>query len=93
VETESWEEFQDGSLKVSQIIYVQREGQKAIVLGKGGVRIRSIRLAAQSELGAMIGRRVHLFLFVKKRENWSDDPRRCTSVRPPGGGTMAWRRA
>ena len=74
VETESWEEFQDGSLKVSQIIYVQREGQKAIVLGKGGVRIRSIRLAAQSELGAMIGRRVHLFLFVKKRENWSDDP-------------------
>jgi GTPase len=74
VETESWEEFQDGSLKVSQIIYVQRENQKAIVLGKGGVRIRSIRLAAQSELAAMIGRRAHLFLFVKKRENWSDDP-------------------
>ena len=74
VETEKWEERRDGSVKIDQVIYVQREGQKAIVLGKGGVRIRSIRLAAQSELGAMIGRRVHLFLFVKKRENWSDDP-------------------
>ncbi len=74
VETEDWEEFQDGSLKISQIIYVQREGQKAIVLGKGGTRIRSIRLAAQAELGAMLGRRVHLFLFVKLREHWTDDP-------------------
>jgi GTP-binding protein Era len=74
VETENWEEFEDGSLKVSQIIYVQREGQKAIVLGKGGARIRSIRLAAQAELEAMLGRRVHLFLFVKLRENWTDDP-------------------
>ncbi len=74
VETENWEEFEDGSLKVSQIIYVQREGQKGIVLGKGGARIRSIRLAAQAELEAMLGRRVHLFLFVKLRENWTDDP-------------------
>jgi GTP-binding protein Era len=74
VETENWEEFQDGSIKISQIIHVQREGQKAIVLGKGGVRIRSIRLAAQSELAAMLGRRVHLFLFVKLRETWTEDP-------------------
>ncbi|HXV22945.1 MAG TPA: GTPase Era [Alphaproteobacteria bacterium] len=74
VETESWDEFQDGSLKVSQVIYVQREGQKAIVLGKGGTRIRSVRFAAQSELEAMLGRKVHLFLFVKLREHWTDDP-------------------
>jgi GTP-binding protein Era len=74
VETESWEEFQDGSLKVSQIIYVQRESQKAIVLGKGGARIRTVRLAAQAELEGMLGRKVHLFLFVKLREDWSDDP-------------------
>ena len=74
VETENWEEFQDGSLKISQIIYVQREGQKAIVLGKAGARIRSIRLAAQAELETMLSRRVHLFLFVKLRENWTDDP-------------------
>lgn len=74
VETESWEEFQDGSLKISQIVYVQREGQKAIVLGKAGTRIKSVRLAAQSDLEAMLGRKVHLFLFVKLREHWSDDP-------------------
>jgi GTPase len=74
VETENWEEFQDGSIKISQIIHVQREGQKAIVLGKGGTRIRSIRLAAQSELAAMLGQRVHLFLFVKLRETWTEDP-------------------
>lgn len=74
VETENWEEFQDGTLKISQIVFVQREGQKAIVLGKAGARIRSIRLAAQAELEAMLGHRVHLFLFVKLRENWTDDP-------------------
>ena len=74
VETENWEEFQDGSLKISQVVHVQREGQKAIVLGKGGTRIRSIRLAAQSELETMLGRRVHLFLFVKLRETWTEDP-------------------
>jgi GTPase len=74
VETENWEEFQDGSIKISQIIHVQRDGQKAIVLGKGGARIRSIRLAAQSELEAMLARRVHLFLFVKLREAWTEDP-------------------
>jgi GTPase len=74
VETESWEEFQDGSLKLSQIVYVQRESQKAIVLGKGGARIKSVRLAAQAELETMLGRKVHLFLFVKLREHWSDDP-------------------
>ena len=74
VETESWDEFDDGSVKLGQIIYVQREGQKAIVLGKAGARIRAVRVAAQAELEAMLGRKVHLFLFVKLREHWSDDP-------------------
>ena len=74
VETESWDEFDDGSVKLGQIIYVQREGQKAIVLGKAGSRIRAVRVAAQAELEAMLGRKVHLFLFVKLREHWSDDP-------------------
>ncbi|WP_051340098.1 GTPase Era [Azospirillum halopraeferens] len=76
VETESWEEFQDGSVKISQVIFVQRESQKAIVLGKGGQRIKQIGQAARSELEAMLERRVHLMLFVKVRENWLDDPER-----------------
>jgi GTP-binding protein Era len=74
IETESWEEFEDGSVKISQVVFVQREGQKAIVLGKAGARIRAIRLAAQAELEAMFARKVHLFLFVKLRENWTEDP-------------------
>lgn len=74
VETEGWEEFQDGSVKISQVIYVQREGQKAIVLGRGGARIKQIGAAARQELEFLLGRRVHLFLFVKVRENWPDDP-------------------
>jgi GTP-binding protein Era len=76
VETEAWEEFKDGSAKVSQIIYVARDNQKAIVLGKGGNRIKQVREAAQAELEAMLERRLHLFLFVKVRENWQEDPER-----------------
>ena len=76
VETEAWEEFKDGSAKVSQIIYVARANQKAIVLGKGGSRIKQVREAAQKELVEMLERKVHLFLFVKVRENWQEDPER-----------------
>jgi GTP-binding protein Era len=76
VETESWEEFKDGSAKVSQVIYVARDNQKAIVLGKGGSRIKQVREAAQKELEEMLERKVHLFLFVKVRENWQEDPER-----------------
>lgn len=76
VETESWEEFKDGSAKVSQVIYVARDNQKAIVLGKGGSRIKQVREAAQAELVEMLERKVHLFLFVKVRENWQEDPER-----------------
>jgi GTP-binding protein Era len=76
VETEAWEEFKDGSAKVSQTIYVARDSQKAIVIGKGGSRIKQVRETAQKELEEMLERRLHLFLFVKVRENWQDDPER-----------------
>jgi GTP-binding protein Era len=76
VETEAWEEFKDGAAKVSQVIYVARDNQKAIVLGKGGARIKQVREAAQAELEGMLERKIHLFLFVKVRENWQDDPER-----------------
>lgn len=76
VETEAWEEFKDGSAKVSQTIYVARDSQKAIVIGKGGSRIRQVREAAQAELEQMLERKLHLFLFVKVRENWQEDPER-----------------
>lgn len=76
VETEGWEEFKDGSAKINQVIYVQRDGQKAIVVGQGGRRIKAVREAAQAELEEMLDRKLHLFLFVKVRENWVDDPER-----------------
>jgi GTP-binding protein Era len=76
VESESWEDFKDGSAKITQVVYVQRDSQKAIVLGQGGRRIRSIRQAAQGELEAMLERRVHLFLHVKVRGDWPEDRER-----------------
>ena len=76
VETEAWEEFKDGSAKVSQTIYVARDSQKAIVIGKGGQRIKQVREASQAELEQMLERKLHLFLFVKVRENWQEDPER-----------------
>lgn len=76
VENESWEEFDDGSVKISQVIYVMRDSQKAIILGKGGAQIKKIGAAARRELEDILGHRVHLSLFVKVRENWADDPER-----------------
>lgn len=76
VETESWEEFDDGSVKVDQVIYVAREGQKKIVLGKAGEMIGKIGTQARIELEEIMGRRVHIKLFVKVRENWSEDSER-----------------
>jgi GTP-binding protein Era len=73
VETEKWEERRDGSVKIDQVIYVQREGQKAIVLGKGGATIKIIGGLAREELEKLFGRRVHLFLFVKVREDWAEN--------------------
>ena len=73
VETEKWEERRDGSVKIDQVIYVQRDGQKAIVLGKGGATIKTIGALAREELETLFGRRVHLFLFVKVREDWAEN--------------------
>jgi GTPase len=77
VETEGWVEAEDGSeVRIDQTIYVQRASQKAIVLGKGGQQIKAVGEAARRELAAMLGQRVHLFLFVKVRRKWLEDPER-----------------
>jgi GTPase len=76
VETESWEEKKDGSVRIEQVIYVERDSQKKIVLGKGGDAIKAIGQAARKEIAEILDQKVHLFLFVKVRENWGDDPER-----------------
>lgn len=76
VETERWEERKDGSVRIEQVIYVERESQKKIVLGRKGETIRAIGEAARKEMAAEFGHPVHLFLFVKVREHWGDDPER-----------------
>jgi len=76
VETESWEERKDGSVKIQQVIYVSRTNYKPMVLGKGGQTIKKIGAMAREDLEEMLERRVHLFLFVKVREKWLDDPER-----------------
>jgi GTP-binding protein Era len=81
VETEAWEDRADGSVRIDQVIYVRREGQRAIVLGDKGTRIKAIGSRARAELGHMLERRVHLFLFVKVRENWIEDPERYAALR------------
>lgn len=73
VETESWEERPDGSVKITQTIHVQRASQKAIVLGKGGGQIKRVGQAARAEIERLVGRRVHLFLFVRVSEDWAED--------------------
>ncbi len=76
VETEKWEEKKDGSVRIDQVIYVERDSQKKIVLGKKGETIRAIGQAAREELSQILEQPVHLFLFVKVRGSWGDDPER-----------------
>ena len=76
VETDKWEERKDGSVRIEQTIFVQRPGQKAIVLGEGGQQIKRIGARARTELEAMLGRRVHLFLFVRVEKGWTEDRER-----------------
>jgi GTP-binding protein Era len=76
VETESWKDQADGSARVEQTIYVARESHKKIVIGEGGRTIKAIGAAARKEIGEAHAAPVHLFLFVKVRENWLDDPER-----------------
>jgi GTPase len=81
VETENWAAAADGSeIRIDQTIYVQRESQKAIVLGKGGRQIKPVGQAARAELEQMLGCRVHLFLFVKVRPKWLEDPERYSEM-------------
>jgi GTP-binding protein Era len=76
VETESWQQRPDGSVRIEQTIYVERESQRKIVLGEKGQTIKAIGQAARKEITEAAEATVHLFLFVKVRENWSDDPER-----------------
>src|SRR6187431_3017836 len=76
VETDSWKELRGGSARIEQTIYVERESQRKIVLGKGGATIKAIGAEARKEIAEIVGHPAHLFLFVKVRENWGDDPDR-----------------
>ncbi len=76
VETEQWKELRKGDIRIEQTIYVERESQRKIVLGKGGQAIRAIGEAARKDIAEVAQAKVHLFLFVKVRENWGDDPER-----------------
>jgi GTP-binding protein Era len=80
VETDQWKERKDGSTRIEQTIYVERESQRKIVLGKGGATIKAIGAEARREIADMIEARVHLFLFVKVRERWGDDPERYRGI-------------
>lgn len=80
VETEAWKTLKDGSARVEQTIYVQRDSQKKIVIGKAGQTIRGISSDARHEMAEIYGQKIHLFLFVKVRENWIDDPERYREI-------------
>ncbi|MBN7778642.1 GTPase Era [Nitratireductor aquimarinus] len=76
VETEKWEERKDGSVRIDQVVYVERDSQKKIVLGHKGSAIRAVGQAAREEIADILEQKVHLFLFVKVREGWGNDPER-----------------
>jgi GTP-binding protein Era len=76
VETEQWKDMPDGSVRIEQTIYVERDSQKKIVIGKGGATIKAIGAEARREIALVVETPVHLFLFVKVREGWSEDPER-----------------
>src|SRR5947209_653438 len=80
VETDVWKELRDGSARIEQTIYVERESQRKIVLGKGGATIKAIGAEARREIAELTEQKVHLFLFVKVREGWGDDPERYRSM-------------
>ncbi|MGI4850960.1 MAG: GTPase Era [Janthinobacterium lividum] len=80
VETEAWENFDNGSVKISQVIHVEKDGQKRILLGKGGHQIKYIRETAVKEIQEILGQQVHLFLHVKVSENWSEQRQHYTDL-------------
>ena len=73
MDTETWEEFKDGSVKIRQVIIVSKASHKAIVLGKNGAMIKKIGQEARRQIKECLGMETHLFLFVKVRENWDSD--------------------
>jgi GTP-binding protein Era len=80
VETTDWKTLKDGSVRIEQTIYVERDGQKKIVLGAGGATIKTISMLAREEMQEALGGKVHLFLFVKVRGGWGDDPERYREI-------------
>ena len=76
VETTSWKDLKSGDVRIEQTLFVERDSQKSILLGKGGRTIKQISSSARAELSRMLERTVHLFVFVKVRDNWKDDPER-----------------
>lgn len=80
VETEGWAEAQDGSARIRQVVYVRQASHKGIVLGSGGRRIKAVGAAARRELADLLGRPIHLSLFVKTRERWNEDPERYRDI-------------
>ncbi|ARE82819.1 GTPase Era [Roseovarius sp. EC-HK134] len=80
VETENWEERKDGSARIDQVVYVVRDGHKGIVLGNKGETIKAVSKAAREELEEFLGRRIHLFLQVKVRENWQEESERYSEM-------------
>lgn len=76
VETDSWQDRKDKSVRIEQTIYVERDSQRKIVLGKGGATIKAIGADSRKEIAEIVGQPVHLFLFVKVRDGWGDDPER-----------------
>ena len=76
METETWKSLRNGSVRIEQAIFVERDGQKKIVLGEKGKTVRAISMSARQEIAKLVGAPVHLFLFVKVRPRWTDDPER-----------------
>ena len=76
VETLAWQRQKNGSIRIEQTIFVERDSQKRIVIGHRGETIKQISMQARSEIGGLVGNEVHLFLFVKVRRRWGDDPER-----------------
>lgn len=81
VETESWEEQENGSVKINQVIIVSRQGHKPIILGNHGSMIKKIGTAARKNISEMTGNKVHLFLFVKVRQKWDENPENYSNMR------------
>jgi GTPase len=80
VETTDWKTLKDGSARIEQTVFVERESQKKIVLGAGGASIKAISMSSRKELQEALGAKVHLFLFVKVREKWGEDPERYREI-------------